>query len=185
MIDYEDSFRVTIEGAFTYSAQSKDGKPMMVFVLPGKTESGEELEAKLFAHNGLVANGKNAGKKLYEVTLKNLQDLGMEGDTPDFISTLDGKEAEFVTRQNEYNGNVTYPVAFVNPVSAKLGDEEAVDFWSQITGEKKSSTKPKTEKKTEAPKEKTREEKTDEARAKVSSEAELVDDFPKDEDIPF
>lgn len=136
------TYHVTIRNPHWVKLEEKDcDKNRMEAVLPGYvTVDGEEqyIEGHLFFTKAIIGNGKNAGKKIAEISKKTLIDLGMsEPFNPSAITELEGVEAVFevVKELDKRDNSEKIKVQFINPKGKKaMPPEEANQIWANIMG---------------------------------------------------
>lgn len=124
--------------------EEKDGdKARMVCVLPGHTEDGRHIDARLFFTRQLISSGRNAGKPLYEVSAEKLFELGMERPfNPARLTQINNVCCSFVVEMEEYDGKVRASVKFINAHRREpISTDAAMAIWEQLAG---GSAKPAT-----------------------------------------
>jgi hypothetical protein len=122
----EGRYRVILDRYTVKMLESKDDPNGFIVKLHGVTEDGYEGWGDLFCSMREYKSGKNAGKTMMEVTEETLEKLGVpKGYLGELDAALEqGLEAEFVVREDEYNGAVKMAVKFINPVSSLLQQDE-------------------------------------------------------------
>jgi hypothetical protein len=134
--------RVQIRKPHWIKLEEKDcDKNRMAAVLPGYVKiDGEEyyIEGSLYFTKSIIGSGKNAGKKIAEISKKTLLDLGMkEPFNPSNIEDLDGIEADFevVEEIDKRDGSKHIKVQFINSAGRpSMAPEEANAVWANIMG---------------------------------------------------
>ena len=126
------TYLVTINNA--HYVECKGG---LQAVLPGVTESKDWIEAYLTISSVIIKSGKNQGSSWAEITMETLELLGM-GKDPNEIDKLNGKQAQFVVAEDQWEGNITMKVKFVNPPSRPQASKQtitecfkALGIWSK------------------------------------------------------
>jgi hypothetical protein len=141
-IDKPGRYNVTIKNPHWVKLEEKDcDKNRMSAILPGVTTvNGEEqyINGELYFTKKIIGSGKNAGKKIADLSKKTLIELGMtEPFNPANIKKeLEGVEASFeVALEPDQDGKEHIKVKFINPIGRKeLPPEEASAIWANIMG---------------------------------------------------
>jgi hypothetical protein len=102
---------------------------------------GRHMDYHMYFTRQIVTGGKNKGKPLYEVSMRQCIELGMsEPFSPDKISELVGISCVLVTKEEEYEGEKRIKPQFLNPVRhRKMDPSEATSIWNALTGGKSVS----------------------------------------------
>lgn len=129
---------VTIQNVTIEAMEPKDGdNARMAIILECATDDERRVDFPVYFTRQIVANGKNAGRPLYELGVQTLTELGMpEPFNPGEIDVLIGKDATVTMKEDEYKGVKTIKPAFINPAKKRLSNQEAANIWEQITGQR-------------------------------------------------
>lgn len=102
---------------------------------------GRHMDFHMYFTRQILTAGKNKGKPLYEVSMRQCIELGMsEPFSPDKISELVGISCVLVTKEEEYKGETRVKPQFLNPVRhRKMDASEATSIWNALTGGKPMS----------------------------------------------
>ncbi|MFA7462980.1 MAG: hypothetical protein WCY59_07550 [Anaerovoracaceae bacterium] len=130
-------YDVTIKNPHFEQLDEKNGDAVrMQCVLRGVTDDDQYIDAYLFFTRQIVTSGQHKGQPIYAVSSDKLIELGMSKPfSPSKIDEIDGVNAQFVVKEEEYNGKTKLTVQFINASRKKLDAKAANDIWASFTGE--------------------------------------------------
>lgn len=143
------STRLTVAGRYPVTLgephwerlEEKNGdKSRMALVIP--CQSGEAMEYfRMYFSRQLISSGPNVGKSLYNLSAEQCLRLGVsEPFMPSKVSELEGKQAELVMDEEEYQGKVTVKPRYLNAQTReRLSAEEADQLWEEMGGKPAAS----------------------------------------------
>lgn len=122
-IKEEGTHTVTIRGGSW--EETKNGT--LVAILPGFTENGEHINARLMMSDKIRGGSDGDGKTWMEYHLDNLEKMGFSKKTYD-LAALDGSKADFVCSLSDDYG---MQVDFVNPPRPKVSASKASAYFAR------------------------------------------------------
>lgn len=136
-IDTAGRYQVTIQNPHWEALPEKLGDAnRMAAVLPGVTNDGKVIDARLLFVNTIIGSGKNSGVQVWRVSQQKLIELGMQTPfDPSRLIELDGVTAEYVVEMREYDGRELAVVKFINvPRREIIDDDRAKSIWAALSG---------------------------------------------------
>ena len=130
-INKEGSYVVRItQGLYKEMPKPEDPDAFQIS-LKGETPDEFEIWGNMYFSHKQIQGGKNQGKTMFEANTDTLKMIGVpDGYLGNLASAIEkGLEAEFVVKNEEYNGNIELKVAFINPVKTTTPIEN-VDWGS-------------------------------------------------------
>jgi hypothetical protein len=152
LLKREGEFDVVITSLRWEEMPEKNGdKLRMALALRCYTEENEEhpqgeyVDYYLYFTGQIVTSGRNKGKPLYEVSMKQCLDLGM---TAPFdvkkVNELGGQPAVLVMKEETYEGNTRVRPKFLNARRYEaISNDHAANIWDKLTGGKAPTVEPK------------------------------------------
>ena len=117
--------------------EAKDGDSnRMQCVLPGHTNDGKMIEARLAFTRTIISGGQNKGKPVWQASAEKLHELGMPKPfNPAYLSKLGSTTCYFVVEIEEYEGKPRAVVKYINTKHREeLPADAATAIWSRLTG---------------------------------------------------